>query len=112
MERLKNSALFDDAGNVYVGFVLQTGGNDTTQTYLVAFAPDGSSFLGLQPQDYLQRSVSAHARVVGTSLARELRWPLRAAALDFGRVRASVTHRADETFRSLSSGCLPPSRAR
>jgi hypothetical protein len=46
MDRLENSALFDDAGNVYVGFVLQTGGNDTTQTYLVAFAPDGSKLWG------------------------------------------------------------------
>jgi hypothetical protein len=46
MDRLKSSALFDDAGNVYVGFVLETGGNDTTQTYLAAFAPDGSKLWG------------------------------------------------------------------
>lgn len=46
MDRLEISALFDDAGNAYVGFVLQTGGNDTTQTYLVAFDPDGNQRWG------------------------------------------------------------------
>lgn len=45
MERLEISALFDDAGNAYVGFVLQTGGN-TSQTYLVAFNPDGQKLWG------------------------------------------------------------------
>jgi len=46
MERLKFSALFDDAGNAYVSFILETGGNETTQTYLVAFAPDGHKLWG------------------------------------------------------------------
>ena len=45
LERLKFSALFDDAGNAYVSFVLQTNG-DATQTYLVAFAPDGHKLWG------------------------------------------------------------------
>ena len=45
LERLKFSALFDDAGNAYVSFILQTNG-DTTQTYLVAFAPDGHKLWG------------------------------------------------------------------
>jgi len=45
IERLKFSALFDDAGNAYVGFVLETGG-DTSETYLVAFAPDGQKRWG------------------------------------------------------------------
>jgi hypothetical protein len=46
MDRSKISALFDDAGNAYVGFVQQTGGDDTTQTYLVAFGPDGAQRWG------------------------------------------------------------------
>jgi hypothetical protein len=47
MDRLDIAALIDDAGNAYVGFVLQTGGNTQTETYLVAFAPDGSKLWGL-----------------------------------------------------------------
>ncbi len=47
LDRLDNAALVDDAGNAYVGFVLQRGGNTLTETYLVAFAPDGHKLWGL-----------------------------------------------------------------
>jgi hypothetical protein len=39
-------AIVDDAGNAYVGFVLETNGS-TTETYLVAFAPSGQKLWGL-----------------------------------------------------------------
>jgi len=45
--KLETAALIDDAGNAYVDFVLQTGGNTTTETYLVAFASDGHKLWGL-----------------------------------------------------------------
>jgi hypothetical protein len=45
--KLETAALIDDAGNAYVDFVLQTGGNSTTENYLVAFASDGHKLWGL-----------------------------------------------------------------
>ena len=46
MDHMDFAALVDDGGNAYVGFVLQTGGNTMTETYLVAFAPDGQKLWG------------------------------------------------------------------
>lgn len=47
LDSMHNTALIDDAGNAYVDFVLQTGGNSTTETYVVAFAADGHKLWGL-----------------------------------------------------------------
>lgn len=41
-------AVIDDAGNAYIGFVLQTGGDSRTETYLAAFARDGRRLWGLR----------------------------------------------------------------
>jgi len=41
-------AVIDDAGNAYIGFVLQTGGDSRTETYLAAFARDGHRLWGLR----------------------------------------------------------------
>jgi len=45
MDHTHFAAVVDDAGNSYVGFVLETDG-PTTETYLVAFAADGHKLWG------------------------------------------------------------------
>ncbi len=70
-----NAAVIDDAGNAYVGFVLQTGGNTQTRTWLAAFAPDGRRLWGVSLPtcyggEYQPRAVLSGRRIVATCPGR------------------------------------------
>jgi hypothetical protein len=66
------SALIDDAGNAYIGFVLRTNG-DESETYVAGFARDGRRLWGLDLPSYggwggaecdLQQVLSGHRLLV------------------------------------------------
>lgn len=76
--KLESAALVDDAGNIYVDFVLQTGGNSTTETFVVAFAPDGHKLWGLKLKTWYNgichtRQVLSNHRLIVSCSGRYVR---------------------------------------
>ncbi len=71
--KLETAALIDDAGNAYVDFVLETAGDTTTGTYLVAFDSDGHKLWGLNLKSwnkgicYARQVLSNHRLIVRCS---------------------------------------------
>ncbi|MBI5514474.1 MAG: hypothetical protein HY909_11940 [Deltaproteobacteria bacterium] len=62
-------AVIDEAGNAYVAFVLQTGGDTATETYLAGFARDGRRLWGLRLPTYYGGECTPRAVLTGRRVA-------------------------------------------